>query len=201
MVADGAGVRISEGTSGGLDHAQVIAKYKGLADVIGRAVKRKVSVVLAREFAQLDEGMRSGRFDFVMARPSDYPARGVRDFGYSLVASAKPDGQRLLIVPEQSPLKTLEDAKGMRWVMPEPAAYMTKFCTAELRDRGIELSAQRVRHVREQAAVAFYLSNGFGDVGGVASYSGVAKNLAKAGQRVLHASRRQPYFPLIASKL
>ena len=88
----------------------------------------------------------------------------------------------------------------MRWVMPEPAAYMTKFCTAELRDRGIELSAQRVRHVREQAAVAFYLSNGFGDVGGVASYSGVAKNLAKAGQRALHASRRQPYFPLIASK-
>jgi hypothetical protein len=31
---------VSEGTSGGLDHARVIAKYGGLADAIGRAIKR-----------------------------------------------------------------------------------------------------------------------------------------------------------------
>ena len=31
---------VSEGTSGGLDHAQVIAKYQGLADTMGKAVKR-----------------------------------------------------------------------------------------------------------------------------------------------------------------
>jgi phosphonate transport system substrate-binding protein len=49
---------ISEGTSGGLDHAQVITKYQGLAEVIGKALKAKVSVVFAREFKQLEEACR-----------------------------------------------------------------------------------------------------------------------------------------------
>ena len=80
--AQGLIMGVSEGTSGGLDHAQVIAKYQGLADVVGRAIKQKVNVVFAREFSALEEGMKTGRYDFVIARPSDYPARGLRDYGY-----------------------------------------------------------------------------------------------------------------------
>jgi phosphonate transport system substrate-binding protein len=41
---------ISEGTSGGTDHARVLAKYGGLANVIGDSIKRKVVVVFVREF-------------------------------------------------------------------------------------------------------------------------------------------------------
>jgi phosphonate transport system substrate-binding protein len=166
---------ISEGTSGGLDRAQVVNKYQTLGDAIGKAIKRRVSVVFVREFAQLEEGMKVQRFDFVMARPSDYPARGLRNYGSQFVASAKPDGQCHIVVPKGSPITTLEQAKGKRWVMPEEVAYMSKFCKAELRDRGIVLKDERVQFVREQAAVGFYLENTFGDVGGVASYSGVAK--------------------------
>lgn len=191
---------ISEGTSGGTDHARVIAKYGPLAELLGRAARQKVVVVFAREFAQLDEGMKSGRFDFVMARPSDYPARALRDHGFRYVAHAKPDGQCLIIVQKDSPLKTLADARGKRWVLPEPAAYMTKFCSAELRDRGIDLGREKVQHVREQSSIPTYLTGGFGDVGGVASYSSVGRGLDAAGMRVLHASRPQPYFPLVAGK-
>jgi len=191
---------VSEGTSGGLDHAQVITKYQGLAEVIGRAIKTKVSVVFAREFRQLEEGMQTGRFDFVIARPSDYPARGMRDYGYSYLASAKPDGQCLIIVPKDSPLKSLSEIKGKRIVLPEQVAYMSRFCAAELRDKGIALDKERVQFVREQAAVGFYLDNKFADVGGVASYSGLARKWEKDGNRVLHKSIAQPYFPLIANK-
>lgn len=191
---------ISEGTSGGLDHAQVIAKYQGLADTIGKSIKRKVQVVFVREFAQLEEGMATGRLDLVMARPSDYPARGVSKHGYKFVVSAKPDGNCLIVVRKDSPYKTLNDAKGKRWVFPETAAYMTKFCTAELRDRGIVLATENVKYVREQAAITFFLDNKFADVGGIASYSGPAKSLDKNGFRILHKSIPQPYFPLIAGK-
>jgi phosphonate transport system substrate-binding protein len=191
---------ISEGTSGGLDHAQVIAKYQGLAEVLSKAVKGKVSVVFAREFKQLEEGMKTGRFDFVMARPSDYPARGMRDYGYSYVASSKPDGQCVVIVPKDSPFKSIADIKGKRIALPEQIAYMSRFCTAELRDKGILVDKENVQYVREQAAVGFYLDNGFADVGGVASYSGVAKGWEKEGKRVLHKSVAQPYFPLIANR-
>lgn len=72
---------VSEGSSGGLDHAQVLAKYRGLADVISRSIKQKVNLVFVREFSALEDGMKTGRFDLVFARPSDYPARGVRHYG------------------------------------------------------------------------------------------------------------------------
>ena len=191
---------VSEGTSGGLDHAQVIAKYQGLADAVGKSIKQKVNVVFAREFQALEDGMKTGRYDFVLARPSDYPARGLRDYGYRFVATAKPDGQCYIVVPKDSPIKTLADAKGKRFVMPEQVAYMSKFCRAELRDKGIDLDKQKVQYVREQGAVAFYLQYKFSDVGGLASYSGVTKAWEKDGNRVLHKSVAQPYFPLIASR-
>jgi ABC-type phosphate/phosphonate transport system substrate-binding protein len=198
--AEGLVLGVSEGTSGGLDAAQVIAKYQGLADVIGKSIKQKVQVVFAREFASLEDGMKTGRFDFVFARPSDYPARGLRDYGYHYVASAKPDGQCFIVVKKDSPIKTLDDAKGKRFVIPEQISYMSKFCHAELRDHGILLETQKTQYVREQGAVAFYLQNGFGDVGGLASYSGVSKDWVKDGNVIIHKSVTQPYFPLIANK-
>lgn len=191
---------ISEGTSGGTDHARVIAKYQGLADALGKSINQKVNVVFIREFSALEEGLRERRFALAMARPSDFPARGMRDYGYRYVASAKPDGQCLIVVPKESPYKALADIKGKRLVLPEPAAYMAKFCASALRDEGIDIGKENVQRVREQGAVPFYLSNKFADVGGVASYSGVAKSLEKSGHRVLHTSVSQPYFPLIVDR-
>ncbi len=191
---------ISEGSSGGTDHARVIMKYQGLAETLGKSIGQKVNVVFIREFAALEEGLKNQRFDLAMARPSDYPARGLRDHGYQYVASARPDGQCLIIVPKESAYQTLAEIKGKRIVMPDPTSYMTRFCTAELRDQGIDVNKENVQKVREQGAVPFYLANKFADVGGVASYSGVAAALDKTGHRVLHRSVTQPYFPLIAGK-
>lgn len=191
---------ISEGTSGGTDHARVIAKYQGLADALGKSINQKVNVVFIREFSALEEGLKERRFALAMARPSDFPARGLRDYGYQYVASAQPDGQCLIVVPKESAYKTLADIRGKRLVLPEPAAYMAKFCASALRDEGIDIAKENVQRVREQGAVPFYLTNKFADVGGVASYSGVAKSLDKSGHRVLHTSVSQPYFPLIVDR-
>ncbi len=191
---------VSEGTSGGLDAAQVIAKYKDLADAIGRSMRAKVNVVFVRDFETLEEGLKTNRYAFAMARPSDYPARAMRDFGYSYVAHAKPDGQCYIVVKKDSPLKALEDIKGKKIAMPEKVAYMSKFCAAELRSKGIDLDKEPVTYVKEQAAVTFYLDNKFAEVGAIASYSGVGKGWEKKGDRILHKSISQPYFPLVAYK-
>lgn len=191
---------VSEGSSGGTDHARVIAKYKGLADAIGRSINASVNVVFIREFAALEEGLKQQRFDLAMARPSDYPARALRDHGYQFVATSKPEGHCLIVVPKASPLTSIRDIRGQRVVLPNPAAYMTRLCTAELRDQGVDMTKENIVRVKEQDAIPFYLSNRFGDVGGVASYSGVARGLDKSGLRVLHQSRPQPYFPLVAKR-
>lgn len=49
---------VSEGTSGGLDAAQVIAKYKDVGDAIGRGLRTNVNVVFVRDFATLEEGLK-----------------------------------------------------------------------------------------------------------------------------------------------
>ncbi|MEP7155436.1 MAG: PhnD/SsuA/transferrin family substrate-binding protein [Betaproteobacteria bacterium] len=189
---------VSEGTSGGIDAAVALDKYRPLANVIEKTLGRKVIVTFVRSFEQLEAGMKKGEFDLVMARPSDYPARGVRDYKYSMVAASKPDGQCVFIVEKTSPLQNIGEIKGRTIIFPEKIAYMSKFCTAELRDRGIDVNKEKITYAKEQGAEGWTIENKLSDVGGVASYSGVAKNWEKGGQRVLHKSITQPYSPLIA---
>jgi phosphonate transport system substrate-binding protein len=191
---------VSEGTSGGINAEAALAKYQPLADVLGSAINAEVKVVFVREFDRLANGMKENQFDLVLARPSDYPARGMRDYQYRFVASASPDGQCVLIVHKDSPIKKVEDLKGKNFVFPEESAYMTHFCRAELRDKGILIEGERVYYVREQGAIPFAVETRISDVGGIASYSGAYKQWLKSGHRVLHTSRPQPYMPLVASR-
>ena len=96
---------VSEGTSGGIDADTARAKYQPLADVLGRAIGGEVKVAFVREFSALEKGMKDNQYDLVLARPSDYPARGLRDYRYKFVATARPDGQCILIVHKDSPVK------------------------------------------------------------------------------------------------
>jgi ABC-type phosphate/phosphonate transport system substrate-binding protein len=191
---------VSEGSSGGIDADSARAKYQPLADVLGKAMGTEVKVVFVREFAALEKGMQDNQFELVVARPSDYPARGLRDYQYRFVATAKPDGQCMLIVRQDSPLKQVSDLKGKRFILPEKKAYMSRFCTAELRDQGIVLDTESVTYVREQGAIPFAIENKISDVGGVASYSGAYKQWQASGHRVIHQSKPQPYMPLVASR-
>jgi phosphonate transport system substrate-binding protein len=187
---------VSEGTSGGTTPEEIVAKYRPLADVIGKALKMNVLVEPARNFQRLEEGIRAKRYDLVMARPSDYPARGMRDFGYRYVVNASPDGHCVFLVPKDSTAETLADLRVKRVVLPEKVSYMAQFCSAELRDAGFDLG--KVQYMKEQEAVVFQMGQGMGDIGGVASYSKALKTIGDANLRELKRSRPQPYFPLIA---
>lgn len=192
---------VSEGTSGAgtsVGDEQMATKYRPVIEVMERVLGQKIAVRYVRDFRMLEDGMKSARFDLVLARPSDYPARGVRDYGYQSVTTTQPDGHCLLVVKEDSPLKSLDELKGKRMILPERVAYMSKFCLAEMRDQKVGISPEEVTYVREQGAIPFALQNGLSHVGGIASYSGVAGRLQKEGLRVLHKSRPQPYLPMIA---
>lgn len=190
---------VSEGTSGGIDSATARRKYAPMAERLGTRLGATVEIAFVREFAALEKGMKENRFHFVVARPSDYPARGLRDYGYRFIATAAPDGHCLLAVPANSPLRSVGELRGRTFVMPEQVAYMTRLCRAELRDRGIDLDKERVFYVREQGAIPFALENGIADVGGMASYSGAIRQWREKGHRVLHQSVSQPYMPVVGS--
>lgn len=190
---------ISEGTSGGISSDAVKVKYQALTEIMSRTINREITIAFVREFSALERGMKEQQFDLVVARPSDYPARGLRDYSYAFVATAKPDGHCKLLVHADSPLKTVADIKGKRIILPEQKAYMSRFCAAELRDQGILLEKEKVDYVREQGAIPFAIDTTISQVGAVASYSGAYKQWKKDGKRILFESRPQPYMPLIAS--
>lgn len=194
---------VSEGTSDSgteITTAQIAQKYKPITDALSRALGRPVQAQYVREFSTLETGMRNGTYDMVLARPSDYPSRGVRDYGYKAVTASKPDGQCILVVRKDSPIKDAKGLKGRRIILPEEPAYMTKFCLAALRDLGYASNDYISEYVREQSIIPSSLKEGLTNAGGIASYSGAAKKLEENNLRVLHLSTTQPFMPLIASK-
>lgn len=192
---------VCEGTFSGASPAELVDKYRPIADVIGKALKSPVMISPVCDFKRLASGLKEGRFDLVMARPSDYSARAIRDGDYRHVAQVVPDVQCVYVVPKDSPLKTLADVKGKRVALPGKTSYMGKVCAAELRDNGCD-AANKAQFVKEQAVVMYQLKEGNVDVGGMSSHAKAIapQALEKAGLRELGRSRPQPYFPIIAHK-
>ncbi|MCM2327269.1 MAG: phosphate/phosphite/phosphonate ABC transporter substrate-binding protein [Lysobacter sp.] len=192
---------VCEGTFSGASPAELVDKYRPVADVIGKALKSPVVISPVCDFKRLESGIKEDRFDFVMARPSDYSARAIRDSGYRSVAQVVPDVSCVYVVPKDSPLKSLAEVKGKKVALPDKSSYMGQLCIAELRDNGCD-AANKAQFVKEQAVVMYQLKEKNVDVGGMSSHSKAVdpKALEKAGLRELGRSRPQPYFPVIASR-
>lgn len=193
-------IAISEGTSGTQSSLEVMARYEDLVAFIGRAVNRKVRFFLARDFEMLEDGMKRNAYQLVLARPSDYPARAVRDYGYQLVTTVRGGGNIRVIVTKDSPLKSVQEIRGKRIAFPEDISYAARVATATLRDNGVDIRKEKsVQFFRDQAAIGFTLESKLADVGAVMSYSGVGRDWEKKGGRVLLDGPKQPYMPLVAS--
>lgn len=192
---------VCEGTFSGASPAELVDRYRPIADVIGKALKSPIMISPVCDFKRLASGIQEGRFDLVMARPSDYTARAIRDSGYRPVAQVVPDVSCVYVVPKDSPLKTLADVKGKKVALPGKTSYMGQVCIAELRDNGCD-AANKAQFVKEQSVVMYQLKEGNVDVGGMSSHSKAVspQALEKAGLRELGRSRPQPYFPVIAHK-
>lgn len=190
----------SEGASADAMQWQLYYKYQPLADAIGRAIGREVRPVWVGRFQDLETGLKAKRYDFAIARPTDYMARALRNYGYQYVVNADQDSACQIIVRKDSPLNRLEDIAGKRIALPAPDAYMTKLCTADLARKGIDLNKFNLKHMAEQDFITAYLDQQFVDVGIVGSNTGVAKRWVKQGNRVLYQTTSWPYFPLIAKQ-
>lgn len=192
---------VSEGTSGAQDATEVMLKYEDFVAFVSKTIGRRVVFYLARDFSSLEAGMREGRLDFVMARPSDYPARGIRDYGYSLVATTKGDGYVAVIVDKDSPIKAMADLSGKRLALPQDISYMGRMATAFLRDNKIDVKSEpSISYHRDQAVIGYAVEQKMADAGLVASYSNVARNWEKKGGRVIARGPLQPYMPIVAAR-
>jgi len=190
---------VNEGGASNTDASEILLRYEDLGRVIEKALRSPVSIVAVRERKVLEDGIKRGAYALVLTRPVDLPAEAVRDYRYQPVVSAKEASQTIFIVRKDSPLRSLADVKGKNIVTPDLYSAMWRVANAMLRDNNINLSQEKVRAMRDQAAIGWSMENGFFDVGVVNSISPVGRTWEKKGGRVLARSPEFPNMPLIAS--
>lgn len=190
---------INEGGAANADATETLFRFRELSELLEKTLRAQLIVVSVRDRDKLKNALSKHEYALLLARPNDVPAEAVRDFGYQLIATAKEPSQAWLVVPKDSTLKTIADVRGKTIVTPDRYSNMWRVANAMLRDANITMANENVKAMRDQAAIGWSMENGFFDVGVLNSVSGVARNWAKNGGRILAKSRELPNMPFIAS--
>jgi ABC-type phosphate/phosphonate transport system substrate-binding protein len=190
---------VNEGSSGSTDFQQRQSKYRPFTDYLSGIVKKPVKLESAQDLKSLKKNLQSGRFDFLIVRPSHISAAAMRDQKYVLVAAAKGEAVTSFIVHKDSDLKKPSDLAGKAIMMPDENAYPSHVGLAMLKEAGLKPETQNIRFARTQEAVGYSVEQKLVDVGVVVSYSKVFKEWESNGHRVLWKSKPLPYWSLIAS--
>lgn len=188
---------INEGLAEQSGFSEMQEKYKGLAEYLSQALKKKVVIESSQNLKSSEMNLEKGRYDLMFCRPSNVAAKAMRDQKYVLVASAKGEFSAFFIVNKDSPLKKPEDIQGKSIAMPTQTSLMAKAGIATLRDMKIDPAKMHIRYERYQDALAYTVKNKFTEAAVVAPI--VAKQWEKQGGRTLFQSRKLPFWSMIAS--
>jgi ABC-type phosphate/phosphonate transport system substrate-binding protein len=188
---------ISEGVAEQASFSEMQDKYRGLAEYLGRVLKRKVTLESSQNFQSALANLGKERYDLMFVRPSNIAGRAIRDNKYQLVASAKGEFTASFIVRKDHTFKKPEDTLTHVFAMPEEGALMSRVGVATLRDMGGNVDKMQIRYSRYQEAVAFMVEQKFADVGVVAPAQ--AKAWEQKGGAVLFKSKKIPFWCIIAS--
>ena len=190
---------INEGGAANADATETFLRFQEFSQVVEKALGSSLSIVAVRDRNTLKDALKRRAYALLLARPNDVPAEAIRDFGYQPVVTEKVPSQALFIVRKDSPLRSITDVKGKSIVTPDIYSNMWRVANAMLRDNKISMSNEKVRAMRDQAAIGWSMENGFFDVGVINSASAVARTWEKNGGRVIARSPDLPNMPLIAS--
>jgi ABC-type phosphate/phosphonate transport system substrate-binding protein len=190
---------INEGGAANADASETFLRYEEFSRIVGKALGSPVTLVAVRDRNVLKDALKRQAYLLLFARPNDVPAEAIRDFGYQAVTVAREPSRTLFIVKKDSPLNAITDVRGKSIVTPDQYSNMWRVANAMLRDAKITMANEKVRAMRDQAAIGWAMENGFFDVGVINSVSGVGKSWEKNGGRVIARSPDLPNMPLIAS--
>jgi phosphonate transport system substrate-binding protein len=190
---------INEGGAANANAGETFLRFQEFSEVVEKALGAPVSIIAVRDRNLLLDALKRHSYTLLLARPNDVPAEAIRDYGYQPVVAARESSQALFIVKKDSPLKSIADVKGMSIVTPDRYSNIWRIGNAMLRDNKISMKNEKVRAMRDQAAIGWSMENGFFDVAIINSVSGVGRTWEKNGGRVIARSPELPNMPLIAS--
>ena len=191
---------VTEGVTYQATPKEIREKFEPLAEVIGKALRREVRIVLVPGYDDARAGLAKQEYDLAYIHPAHVALAEIKAGRYrTLVWTAGFTEYTVsLLVKPDSTMKTLDDIKGRTLVTPDPDSITAWMVRAMLRTGKIGEKDLRVRTTRYQDAVPFYLDYDFADVGATAANS-VVKTWTGKGGKVALKSRSLPIKHVIAS--
>jgi ABC-type phosphate/phosphonate transport system substrate-binding protein len=191
---------VTEGVTYQATPKEIREKFEPIADLISKALRREVRIVLVPGYDDARAGMAKQEYDLVFMHPAHVALAEVKAGRYRTIAWTMGFTEytvSMLVRPE-STLKTLGDLKGRTLVTPDPDSITSWMVRAMLRDEKLGANDLRVRTTRYQDAVPFYLDYEFADVGATAA-NAVVKAWQGKGGKVIVRSRPVPIKHFIVS--
>lgn len=191
---------VTEGVTYQATPKEIREKFEPIADVLAKALKREVKVVLVPAYNDARAGLAKQEYDIAFIHPAHVSLAAVKAgryrtvawttgfTGYTVSMLSKPDAG----------WKSMTDLKGKTLVTPDPDSITAVMVRAMLRGEKVGDADLRVRTTRYQDAVPFYIDNGFADVGATAA-NAVVKTWTEKGGKVFLKSKSVPIKQIVVS--
>ncbi|HNH98951.1 MAG TPA: phosphate/phosphite/phosphonate ABC transporter substrate-binding protein [Rhodocyclaceae bacterium] len=191
---------VNEGATYHVTPIETRERFRELADLIGKTLKRPVRIDPVDDYVELRQGLEAKRYDLAFIHPAHHSLRAIRDQKYHLLVltSGYTEYKARFFVAKGSTLKESKEIKGKPMAMPDPDSITAWIARASMRDLGIDAKKENIQTTRYQDAVPFMVDNGFAQIG-ISASGAVIKEWEAKGGRVLFASRPVPIKQLIAS--
>jgi phosphonate transport system substrate-binding protein len=191
---------VTEGVTYQATPKEIRDKFEPLAEVIGKAIRRPVKIVLVPAYNDVRVGLGKQEYDLAFIHPAHVAMAEIKAGRYQSVAwtSGFTEYTVSLLANAEEPVKELGDIRNRVLVTPDPDSITAVMVRAMLRGQHLGANDLKVLTTRYQDAVPFYIENGFANVGATAA-NAVVKQWTDKGGKVVVRSRSVPIKQFIVS--
>jgi phosphonate transport system substrate-binding protein len=191
---------VNEGVLTEQDPAALIDRYQTLGDYIIKHLgdkKKRVKVAPSVNIGRFEKYVAEQRYALIFGKSVHVLAKAVRDHNYQPIVKRAGDYRSVIVLASTSKVKTIAELQGRSILMPDQTAYTSKLGLATLREAGVAVDPNLVRHTRFQEAVTDFMRLGGVEVGIVNPTA--AKAWREAGGRVLAETKGFVNWSLVAA--
>jgi phosphonate transport system substrate-binding protein len=192
---------ITEGITYYQTNKEIQAKFAPLADLLSKALRRPVRMVIVSAYNDVREGLERQEYDLAFIHPAQVALGAIKAGKYRSVAwtTGFTDYSVMLLANKDQPFAKLDDLRGRTIVSPDPDSITAWMLRAMLRDQKLKPGDDlKIITTRYQDAIPFYVQYGFAQVGATAAKA-VAKDWTEKGGKVVFSSRPVPIKQWIVS--
>jgi ABC-type phosphate/phosphonate transport system substrate-binding protein len=191
---------VTEGVTYQATPKEIREKFEPIAELIAKALRRPVRVVLVPAYNDARAGMAKQEFDLAFVHPAHVSMAEIKAGRYQSVAwtSGFTEYTVSILATAEEPFKDASDLRNRVLVTPDPDSITAVMVRAMLRSSKVGPNDLKVITTRYQDAVPFYIENGFANLGATAANS-VVKQWTDKGGKVVLRSKSVPIKQFIVS--